>query len=225
MIRASLADDPTFDAVLRQVRERTITAIDHQHFPFPLLVERLQPKRDPSRSPLVQADFSLAQTPPAFRDRAAADAGRAGRSADSGSALDFERFALAEEEGQFDLGLHVIDDDGPLVARFKYNADLFEAETMARMAESFTCLLEAIVANPKEQIGALRLLADGRASAADRGGHGAIGRVPGHVRAGHVRASGRAHARCDRGRMHSSHGAACRAGAGVYAVVCASGGA
>ena len=148
VIRASLADDQAFDAVLRQVRERTIAAVDHQHYPFPLLVERLQPKRDPSRSPLVQADFSLAQTPPAFRNR----------SADSAAAFEFERFALAEEEGQFDLGLHVTDDDGPLVARFKYNADLFEATTMTRMAESFQCLLEAIAANPKEQIGALRLL-------------------------------------------------------------------
>jgi amino acid adenylation domain-containing protein len=154
VIRASLAGDAAFDTVLGQVRERTIAALEHQHYPFPLLVERLQPKRDPSRSPIVQADFSLAQTPLAFRDRA--NEHQAGR----GAALEFERFALAEEEGQFDLGLHVTDDGGPLVARFKYNADLFEPETMARMAESFQHLLEAIAANPKQQIGALRLLSD-----------------------------------------------------------------
>ena len=65
---------------------------------------------------------SLAQTPSAFRDRA--DAGHP-------AALEFERFALAEEEGQFDLGLHVTDDGGSLIVRFKYNADLFEPETMA----------------------------------------------------------------------------------------------
>jgi amino acid adenylation domain-containing protein len=158
VIRATLAGDTAFDAVLDQVRARTIAAIEHQHYPFPLLVERLQPKRDPSRSPIVQADFSLAQTPPAFRDRAALASGEPHAGA---AGLEFERFPLAEEEGQFDLGLHVTDDGGPLVARFKYNADLFERETMARMAKSFRCLLEAIAANPKEQIGALRLLSDG----------------------------------------------------------------
>ena len=32
-------------------------ALDNQHYPFPLLVERLGVLRDPSRSPLVQVLF------------------------------------------------------------------------------------------------------------------------------------------------------------------------
>lgn len=150
-IRADLSDDPTFAGLLRRVRETTLAAIEHQQIPFPLIVERLQPARDPSRSPIVQVDFSLAQTPPAYRQRAD---GRPG----APLPLDLERFDLAEEEGQFDLGLHVTDDRGRLIARFKYNADLFHAVTVERMADAFLQLLASIAATPHAHVSALDLV-------------------------------------------------------------------
>jgi amino acid adenylation domain-containing protein len=147
-IRADLSGNPEFVDFLRQVRTTMLEAMDHQLFPFPLVVERLQPKRDPSRSPIFQADFSLGQPATAYRAGV------------TGAALDLSRFELPEEEGQFDLGIHVTDEAGGLTVRVKYNADLFRAGTAQTIAASFHTLLEQIVSQPHGRLHELRLLRD-----------------------------------------------------------------
>src|SRR5262249_35435463 len=59
VLRADLSDRPTFRSFLGQVKQTVLDALDYQDFPFALLVERLQPARDLSRSPLFQAAFTL----------------------------------------------------------------------------------------------------------------------------------------------------------------------
>src|SRR5262249_5143445 len=44
VLRTNLAGNPTFRALLGRVRHTVVGALDHQDFPFALLVERLQPK-------------------------------------------------------------------------------------------------------------------------------------------------------------------------------------
>src|SRR6266581_1038700 len=51
------AADLPFKDLLSQVRRKVITVLEHQDYPFPLLVERLQPRRDASYSPLFQTMF------------------------------------------------------------------------------------------------------------------------------------------------------------------------
>src|SRR6266704_3178965 len=59
VLRANLSGNPTFKELLGRVRQTVIGALEHQDYPFPLLVERLQPKRDASYSPLFQTLFVL----------------------------------------------------------------------------------------------------------------------------------------------------------------------
>ena len=52
-------DDPTFRELLAQMRQTVVEGIQHQDYPFPLLVEKLQPDRDSSRTPVFQTVFIL----------------------------------------------------------------------------------------------------------------------------------------------------------------------
>lgn len=49
VIRATAAGNPAFRILLRQVSQTVRAALEHRHYPFPLLVEQLAQPRDPSR--------------------------------------------------------------------------------------------------------------------------------------------------------------------------------
>ena len=57
VMRVNLSGDPPFKAFLAHVRQTVLAVFEHADYPFPLLVERLHPDRDPSRSPLFQSAF------------------------------------------------------------------------------------------------------------------------------------------------------------------------
>ena len=59
VLRADLGGNPSFRSFLKQMQETVLQAIEHQELPFPVLVERLKLRRDPSYSPLFQAFFVL----------------------------------------------------------------------------------------------------------------------------------------------------------------------
>src|SRR5205085_9802044 len=61
-LRFRVSPESGFVDLVRQVRQTVIDAQSHQGYPLSLLVERLQPERDFSRSPLFQATFTLDRT-------------------------------------------------------------------------------------------------------------------------------------------------------------------
>ena len=142
VIRANFAGDPMFEALLAQVRGRALDALVHQDFPFPLLVERLQPRRDPSRSPLFQALFTL-QGEIAGRSLGLFALGESGAVFET-KALRLESVSLGEESSQFDIDLQACETQDELILSLQYNADLFEPQTIARMARNLHTLLEGL---------------------------------------------------------------------------------
>jgi amino acid adenylation domain len=158
LVRAKLDTNPTFQELLAQTREEVFAALDHQDFPFPLLVERLQPKRDPSYSPFYQTLFIWDRPrkrnsqdlerlmPPAIAHKIAQQN------------LVFEPFAYGQQGAPFDLTLTVFEIESNLSADFRYNVDLFDAATIARIEQHFQVLLEGIVAQPTQHLLTLPLL-------------------------------------------------------------------
>jgi amino acid adenylation domain-containing protein/thioester reductase-like protein len=54
VLRVDLTGDRTFTDLLAQVRARSLEAFEHQHVPFEVLVERLNPARSLAHHPLIQ---------------------------------------------------------------------------------------------------------------------------------------------------------------------------
>lgn len=156
-MRADLSGNPTFATFLARVRQTVVDALKHQEYPFSLLVEQLALPHDPSRSPLFQVMFLLQK---AHRLKGLADfLLPGGRETDMDwGGLTLKPFALPQQEAQVDVTLEMIETGGTLTAVLKYNTDLFDAGTIARMAGHFRTLLAGVAADPARPLAALPLL-------------------------------------------------------------------
>ncbi|HEX8191126.1 MAG TPA: condensation domain-containing protein, partial [Pyrinomonadaceae bacterium] len=159
-LRANLAGDPTFRQLLRRVRRSVLEALEHQDYPFPALVERLRPNRGAEQSPLFDVMFVLEKPQrPETRGVAPLVFGTAGDPVRVGG-LTLEPFAFRQRSALFDLVLTFVDDGGPLSASLRYDADLFEPDTIARLALNLRTLLGEVAATPEKRVGELQLLSE-----------------------------------------------------------------
>ncbi|MEK7990857.1 MAG: amino acid adenylation domain-containing protein [Thiotrichaceae bacterium] len=156
VLRTNLAENPSFDEFLTQVQQTVLEALEHQHYPFQRLVEKLLQDRDPSRSPLFQVMFGL-QKPHRLPECAPFVLKEKGANMDLGD-LHLESKALEQKIAQFDISLLMVEIDGGLVGSWEYNTDLFKPETAQRMVTHFETLLAAIIDNSKLKISELNLL-------------------------------------------------------------------
>ncbi|MFN6570003.1 non-ribosomal peptide synthetase [Dendronalium sp. ChiSLP03b] len=157
VIRSNVSGNLSFEKFLAQVRQTVLDAFTHQDYPFALLVERLQTVRDSSRSPLFQTMFVLQKAHLLHQDLTAFTLNETGVEIHLGE-LQMESLALEQKVAQFDLTLTMAEVNGSLAASFEYNADLFNPDTITRMAGHFQTLLENIVANSQQPLSTLPLL-------------------------------------------------------------------
>jgi amino acid adenylation domain-containing protein len=145
VLRDRLDDDDTIVTFLAQVARTAIEAFDHQDAPFHEVVRAVNPRRDPSRNPLVQVCFS-------FHDSPVPEVTWPG-----------VQGILTEEHNRsakFDLNLVVVphaeqrrrDEPRPgvdhLVVVWEYNTDLFDPADVDRMIGHYEQVLRAVVADP-----------------------------------------------------------------------------
>jgi amino acid adenylation domain-containing protein len=149
VLRTDLAGDPAFADLLARCREDALDAYEHQDVPFELLVERLNPPRHATYSPVIQVLFALQNADMAPPDLAG---------------LAVAPIPPAERHAKFDLALNLQPEGDALLAEWEYDADLFDAATIEGMAAAYRTLLAAILAAPQARASRLPLLdADARA--------------------------------------------------------------
>ena len=142
VLRTDLSGDPSFRELLGRVRKVALGAYEHQDLPFEKLVEELKPERPVSYRPLVQVALNLRRAPR--------------------SSLDFAELTVSQlevnrERTDLDLTLECLEDAEGFSAAFEYNRELFDAATIARMAEHFRTLLERIISTPEQHLSELTL--------------------------------------------------------------------
>ncbi|GHO45001.1 condensation domain-containing protein [Ktedonospora formicarum] len=176
-LRTSLEGNPGFRELLNRVRVTVSEALEHQDYPFAAIVERLQPKRDPSYSPIFQSLFIWDR--PRVRDESnlalLSQNGQNGLNGANGQhssmpALKLEPYVMGQQGASFDLTLTIFEMNGGLSADFRYNVDLFDASTIERMGQHLLTLLEGIVKQPEQDILRLPLLTEGSEDSSSKSG-------------------------------------------------------
>jgi amino acid adenylation domain-containing protein len=156
-LRAKFDHTQSFNELLFQVRKRVLGALSHDLYPFALMIEKLGIARDSSAAPVFQTMFVFQKTHGNSEEFVRLAVGESGAQLRSGG-LQMESVAIERQTAQFDLTLTVGEGPDGLVGSWEYSTELFETDTIARWAESFSVLLEGIVSNPDISVSQLPIL-------------------------------------------------------------------
>jgi amino acid adenylation domain-containing protein len=144
VLRTDLSGNPTFEELLSRIKETATSAFAHQETPFDLLVEKLQPRRWTSHSPIVQVMFTfqnLPIEPIAFRE------------------LTVEREELDPGIARMDLSIEVWPEAESFRCDFEFNTDIFDDGAIRAMQADFNNILQIAVADPSVRVRNMPLLA------------------------------------------------------------------
>ncbi|MFF2129513.1 amino acid adenylation domain-containing protein, partial [Streptomyces olivochromogenes] len=145
VLRTQVERQASFEELLGQVKETVLEAFARQEAPFDRIVEAVQPERDTSRTPLVQAAVVLQNTPassltlPGVRTAA---------------------YPLERDASLLDLTFEFEERDGRLYGLVEYSTDLFDAATVARMVRHLHVLADGAVSDPQRTVATLPMLTD-----------------------------------------------------------------
>ncbi|HEY0172360.1 MAG TPA: amino acid adenylation domain-containing protein [Pyrinomonadaceae bacterium] len=139
VMRARVKGELDARQLLAHVKETCLGAYAHQETPFEVLVEHLQPERNPSYTPLFQVMLVLQNVV----------AGNPAPQAATAPVADAAGMEVNVVEGgsgtaKFDLTLAFADDAEGLRGAVEYRTDLFEPETVERLARHFGRVLAVI---------------------------------------------------------------------------------
>ncbi|MEU3613648.1 amino acid adenylation domain-containing protein [Streptomyces sp. NPDC006872] len=144
LLRARIDGDRTFREVVRHVREVAGEALVHQEVPFEKVVERLRPDRTAGAVPYFQVMCTL-RSAPAFPAMAG---------------LRLSDFPLHNGTSKRDLTLNLVEDGSAVRGQFEYDTELFDRETVTRLAAHLRQLVTGALAAPDTPVGALSMLTD-----------------------------------------------------------------
>ena len=144
-IRTRLSGELTFAQLLQSVKDEALGAYSHLDLPFARLVEALNPDRSLSHQPIFQVMLALQDDTEENMDAAG---------------LTWTWTTLEYATAHFDLTLYVHQKKDRLRLQFEYAADLFDRNTIERLATRFQKLLETVVAQPQTRLGSLSILLD-----------------------------------------------------------------
>jgi acyl carrier protein len=133
VLRTDLGGAPSFEDLVRRVREVTLSAYDHQDVPFERLVTALNPKRSAGQSPFFRVKVSMQNAPVAEVEL---------------PGVTMEPLRVERAGAALDLYLALQDTGGRMQGYFEYRTALFSRELMAAWTRRFRAVLELAVADP-----------------------------------------------------------------------------
>ena len=159
-LRSSTHDDPSFIEFLDRTSASVNGAIENQNYPFSRIINDLKMTRDPARSPLFQISFAMERVPGVDEQGIAVFLiGKGGHQFSVGD-MTVETIDLNLRQAQFEITLVVEESGGQIFGCWQYNRDLFKSETIQKLSETFSLLLENVTRNPDIKISEIELLSE-----------------------------------------------------------------
>jgi len=142
VVRGDLSGDPSFAAVLTQIKAASLEALQHQEAPFENVVTALKPERTAGVHPIFQTMFLMLndESPPRF------------------IGVETARTHIDPGTAMFDLSLEVIGEGRSQVCYWEATSDLFEPATIRAWMGHYQTLLHGAVTSPEAAISTLTLL-------------------------------------------------------------------
>ena len=143
----SISEQKSFIDFLNENKSRIYESLENQRVPFPVIVEKVSPKRDLSRTPVFQVIFNYLNKKSLGCLLHFLGDDKTTRYSSWGSLL-IKPYKIFDQEGQADLTLEIIDDDKKLICALKYNSDLFDIDTANSFKDEFLKLTDLIINDP-----------------------------------------------------------------------------
>lgn len=132
VLRSDVAASTTFRELVGRVRERTLSAYEHQDIPYERLVEELVKTPSLSQTPLFQVVFAFQNYP-------------ASKAMEGLQQTDIE---IGQDRTKIELTLTMAEQDGIYRSEFEYDLDLYEEARMRSLLAYFEQLMQWMVEMP-----------------------------------------------------------------------------
>ena len=136
-IRTKLSGDDNFDQLLTKVGGTVFDGLNHQQYPFDRLVDDLELKRDPSRSPLFDVIVEFLN----FKTEGNEGATDQPEEDNNGIKPESAPYPISK----YDLSFKFDQSEKGIMAAMEYNTDLFTHERATAILKHFEKLAESVV--------------------------------------------------------------------------------
>ena len=145
VMRTQMNDNIPFLDLLNQVKEMAIKGFENSNYPLEKIISEMNIKRDLSNTPLFQVMFILYNIPaPNLHLKN----------------IYIEPFEFIIESSKFDITLSFIENPNGYQGAMEYNTELFNKETIERMAVHFQYLLDQIINDPNKDLSCYHLITE-----------------------------------------------------------------
>lgn len=142
-IKSTIDEDKKVGDFLKEIKEQTINAFDHQVYPFDMLIEDLNVQRDASRFPLFDVGFTWQNIDGSVPIK---------EGKDGLQNLTVKSFKYDHQRVKTDLWFHGWESKEALHFSVTYNKDLFKPQTIDDLIIDFKELFYAVVKSEEKNI-------------------------------------------------------------------------
>ncbi len=145
VLRGQPTAEKPFRAFLEEIKETTLSAFEHQEYPFEKVVEKLNIARDVSRHPLFDVMFTMQNT---------------GRELPELDGVVVGPYETGYHVAKFDLTLTAEQKADTIQLTIDYATKLFARETVERLTGHFQQIVQAVTEHPDMLLGHINMLTD-----------------------------------------------------------------